>query len=148
MVGKNKQLWTIRIPNLFGIRAPTVLTISVAKSGLSLGFFLRHRSTKSLISSLNTFPGNLGGGWFTMYSNSSKIAMGLNPGVRGVRGCGEARPDPDISSATWGPNSWTRVMWSGGGMGYMPKLISRRVRPKDQTSLATEYCEPCEDKAN
>ncbi len=122
-----------------------MFTIKVAKSGLSLGFFFRHRSTKSLISSEKTLPGNLGGGWLTMYSRSSKIAIGLTPGVRGVRGWGEAKPDPapPISSATCGPNNCTRVVWSGGGIGYWPKLISSKERPRDQRSLATEYWEPC-----
>ena len=34
-------------------------------------------STKSLISLLKTLEGRRGGGWFTMYSSSSKIAIGL-----------------------------------------------------------------------
>ena len=46
------------------------------------------------------------------------------------------------SSATWGPKIWMRVGPSGGGMGYMPRLISRRESPNDHKSLATEYCEP------
>ena len=47
-----------------------------------------------------------------------------------------------LSSNTWGPNIWTRVDESGGGMGYMPKLISNNERPRDQRSLATEYWDP------
>ena len=84
--------------------------IRVARSGRSFGFFLRQMSTKFCISGENTRDGNLddesflivmmicvdthlGGGWFTMYSSSSKMAMGLTlpaaelvAGVRGVRG--------------------------------------------------------------
>ena len=44
-----------------------------------------------------------------MYSNNSKMAMGLTPGVRGVRGCGEGKPAAPISSAIWDPNIWTKV---------------------------------------
>ena len=129
--------------HIFEKKKEEIITIRVAKSGLSLGFFLRHLSTKSLISSEKTFLGSLGGGWLTMYSSSSKMAIGFTPGVRGVRGCGEGRPAaPSISSVTWEPKSWTRVDWSGGGMGYWPRLISRRERPRDHKSLATEYCEP------
>lgn len=51
--------------------------MSVDKSGLSLKFFFRQRSTKSRISSEKTRDGSFGGGWFTMYSKSSKMAMGL-----------------------------------------------------------------------
>ena len=80
-----------------------------------------------------------------MYSNSSNMAIGFIPGdlgVRGVRGWGEII----LSSKTWGPKSWTRVEESGGGMGYMPKLISNKERPSDHKSLATEYCDPYKKK--
>lgn len=52
------------------------LTINMAKSGLSLGFFFMQRSTKSRMSAEKTL-GNFGGGWLTMYSRSSKMAIGL-----------------------------------------------------------------------
>ena len=87
------------------------------------------------------FLGNFGAGWLTIYSNNSKMAIDLTPGDRGVRGvlgCGEIK----LSSKTWGPKSWTCVDVSGGGMGYMPKLISNKDRPRDHKSLATEYCDP------
>ena len=57
-----------------------------ARSGLSVGFFLRHRSTKSRMLSEKMFLGNFGGGWLTMYSKSSKMAIGFIPGDLGVRG--------------------------------------------------------------
>ena len=69
------------------------------------------------------------------------MAIGLAPGERGVRGVfgwGEIK----LSSKTWGPNSCTWVEVSGGGMGYIPKLISNRDKPSDHKSLATEYCDP------
>ena len=47
------------------------------------------------------------------------------------------------SSATSAPKMWTRVGPSGGGIGYTPRLISIKERPRDQTSEATEYWEPC-----
>ena len=31
----------------------------------------------------------------------------------------------------------------GGGIGYMPRLISTNERPNDHKSLDTEYWEPC-----
>ena len=117
------------------------LTISVAKSGLSVGFFLRQMSTKSLMWSENNFFGNFGGGWLTIYSKSSKMAIGFIPGdlgVLGVLGFGTM----DVSSRIWGPNNWTKVDVSGAGMGYIPKLILRSDRPKDHNSLATEYSDP------
>ena len=61
-----------------------LLTINIARSGRSLGFFLRHRSTKSLMSSEKTPDGRRGGGWFTMYSRSSKMAIGF-AAARGER---------------------------------------------------------------
>jgi len=56
------------------------------RSGRSVGFFLRHRSTKSLMLSEKILLGNFGGGWLTMYSNSSNMAIGFIPGDLGVRG--------------------------------------------------------------
>ena len=41
-------------------------------------------STKSLISDENTFDGKRGGGWLTMYSSNSKIAIGLIAALAGV----------------------------------------------------------------
>ena len=79
-----------------------------------------------------------------MYSRSSKIAMGFIPGDLGdfgVLGFGEVKVKAG-SSRTWGPNICTKFCWSGEGMGYMPKLISTKDRPKDHKSLATEYWEP------
>ena len=71
--------------------------------------------------------------------NNSKIAIDL-------WGWGRLAPAEFVilveSSAAWGPKIWTRVSWSGGGIGYMPKLISTRDNPRDQRSLATEYWEP------
>ena len=59
-------------------------------------------------------------------------------GVRGVRAV--------VPLASWSamadPKMADSVAASGGGMGYMPRLISTKERPKDQTSLATEYWEP------
>ena len=34
----------------------------------------------------------------------------------------------------------------GGGIGYMPRLISTNERPNDHKSLDTEYWEPCKKK--
>ena len=97
-----------------------------------------------------------------MYSSNSKIAIGFacicippgacdiiagDLGVRGVRGLlpGCANPaEPGgcggpISSATEGPKTWDNVAMSGGGIGYIPKLISSKDKPRDHKSLATEY---------
>ena len=125
----------------FYVSKSYLLTIREDKSGLSVGFFFRHLSTKSRILSEKIFFGNFGGGWFTIYSNNSKIAIGLVPGdlgVFGVLGLGEIK----LSSNTWAPNSCTWVEASGGGIGYIPKLISNKDRPSDHKSLATEYWEP------
>ena len=119
----------------------SMLTINEERSGLSVGFFFKHLSTKSLILSEKILLGNFGAGWLTIYSNNSKMAIGLVPGDRGVRGvfgCGEIK----LSSKTWGPKSWTWVDVSGGGIGYIPKLISNNDSPSDHKSLATEYCDP------
>ena len=86
-----------------------------------------------------------------MYSRSSKIAIGFIPGDLGdlgVLGFGDIKVASAGSSRTWGPNIWTKFCWSGGGMGYWPKLISTNDRPKDHKSLATEYCEPYKEKKN
>ena len=115
--------------------------INEDKSGLSVGFFFKHLSTKSLMESEKIFLGNFGAGWLTIYSNNSKMAMDLTPGdlgVLGVLGWGEIK----LSSKIWGPKSFTCVDVSGGGMGYIPKLISNKERPRDHKSLATEYCDP------
>ena len=46
------------------------------------------------------------------------------------------------ASARAEPKMAERVAASGGGMGYMPRLISTRERPRDHRSDATEYWEP------
>ena len=123
----------------------SMLTINEERSGLSVGFFFKHLSTKSLILSEKILLGNFGAGWLTIYSNNSKMAIGLVPGDRGVRGvfgCGEIK----LSSKTWGPKSCTWVDVSGGGIGYIPKLISNNDSPSDHKSLATEYCDPWKKK--
>ena len=124
----------------------SMLTINEERSGLSVGFFFKHLSTKSLILSEKILLGNFGAGWLTIYSNNSKMAIGLVPGDRGVRGvfgCGEIK----LSSKTWGPKSCTWVDVSGGGIGYIPKLISNNDSPSDHKSLATEYCDPWKNKS-
>ena len=76
--------------------------INEDKSGLSVGFFFKHLSTKSLMESEKIFLGNFGAGWLTIYSNNSKMAMDFTPGdlgVLGVLGCGEIK----LSSKIWGP---------------------------------------------
>lgn len=67
-------------------------------------------------------------------------------GVRGVRGLlpGPNPAEPGgcggpISSATEGPKICANVAISGGGIGYIPKLISNNDKPSDHKSLATEY---------
>ena len=69
--------------------------------------------------------------------------LGLLPGPNPAEpgGCGGP-----ISSATEGPNICDNVPMSGGGIGYIPKLISSNDRPRDHKSLATEYWEPCLEK--
>ena len=69
--------------------------------------------------------------------------LGLLPGPNPAEpgGCGGP-----ISSATEGPNICDNVPMSGGGIGYIPKLISSSDRPRDHKSLATEYWEPCLQK--
>ena len=103
------------------------LTISEDKSARSLAFLFRQRSTKSRIFSENTFAGSFGGGWLTMYSSSSKIAMGLGWG-RAAAGTTAPRAwarAPVVAfciiwlslSAAWGPKIWFKVSGSGGGIG-------------------------------
>ena len=60
--------------------------------------------------------------------------LGLLPGPADPGGCGGP-----ISSATVGPNIWANVAGAGGGIGYIPKLISSSDKPRDHKSLATEY---------
>ena len=78
-----------QVPNklcLMPFKKVVKLTIKDPRSGRSVGFFLRHRSTKSLMLSEKILVGNFGGGWLTMYSNSSNMAIGFIPGDLGVRG--------------------------------------------------------------
>ena len=64
----------------------------------------RHETHSDLV-------GRRGGGWLTMYSRSSKMAMGLWPvagvrGVRGVRGLGTGCTMFAGSSENAGPKIW------------------------------------------
>ena len=64
----------------------------------------RHETNSDLV-------GRRGGGWLTMYSSSSKMAMGLWPvagvrGVRGVRGLGTGCTMFAGSSENAGPKIW------------------------------------------
>ena len=63
------------------------------------------------------------------------------PGDLGVRGVRAVVPVASWSAMA-DPKIADSVAASGGGMGYMPRLISTKDRPSDQTSLATEYWEP------
>jgi hypothetical protein len=55
-----------------------MFTRRLLRSLLSLGSLFKHKSIKSIKSSLKCDFGKVGGGWLTMYSKSSKIA---NEGV-------------------------------------------------------------------
>jgi hypothetical protein len=63
-------------------------------------------------------------------------------GERGVRGVLGLRARTAGSVATTGPKMASSAARSGGGIGYMPRLISSNDNPRDHRSLATEYCEP------
>ena len=114
----------------------SMLTINEERSGLSVGFFFKHLSTKSLILSEKILLGNFGAGWLTIYSNNSKMDICLDP--TGAIGCNEIK----LLSRSWGPKRCIWLEMSGGGIGYIPKLISNKDNPSDHISLATEYCDP------
>ena len=124
-------LW-ISIPNQF----QKGLTINEERSGRSVGSFFMHLSTKSLILSEKIFFGNSATGSLTIYSNNSKMDICFVP--TGVIGCNETM----LLSRSWGPKRCIWLEMSGGGIGYIPKLISNKDNPSDHISLATEYCDP------
>ena len=121
---------------LCGARTVSLLTINEERSGRSVGSFFMQLSTKSLILSEKIFFGNSATGSLTIYSNNSKMDICFVP--TGVIGCNEIK----LLSRSWGPKRCIWLEMSGGGIGYIPKLISNKDNPSDHISLATEYCDP------
>ena len=78
---------------------------------LSFGFLCAKIKIMSRHETHSDLVGRRGGGWLTMYSSSSKMAMGLWPvagvrGVRGVRGLGTGCTMFAGSSENAGPKIW------------------------------------------